>query len=134
MDPNKGQFCVHSTANNTAVFCSPPASQPIASSYFGVLGDDASFCVHKGTPAADLGVEWCGGQKKSAESQTFEALQSLTDCSLASWQKTGHDVHSAINQDPMFVNAAARDFRLQPGSPALALGIASIDTSSVGPQ
>ena len=131
VDPTKGQFCVHSTANNTAVFCSPSAAQPIASSYFAVLGDDASFCLHKGTPAADLGVEWCGGKTSSL---TFEPLQSLTDCSVASWQKTGHDVHSAINRDPMFINASQRDFRLQPGSPALALGIVSIDTSSVGPQ
>ena len=34
----------------------------------------------------------------------------------------------------MFVDVSARDFRLKPGSPALAMGIDSLDTSTVGPR
>jgi parallel beta-helix repeat protein len=50
---------------------------------------------------------------------------------LADWQKRGQDVSSVIS-DPLFVDPAKRDFRLQPGSPALALGIKSIDVASMG--
>jgi hypothetical protein len=47
------------------------------------------------------------------------------------WYKPVMDLHSRI-ADPLFVNAAARDFRLQPKSPALAMGFRPIDTSTVG--
>jgi hypothetical protein len=50
---------------------------------------------------------------------------------LTEWQKKGQEVGSMI-ADPLFVDPAKRDFRLKPGSPALALGIKSLDVSAMG--
>ena len=50
---------------------------------------------------------------------------------LAEWQAKGHDAES-VAADPKFVDAAKFDFRLQPDSPALALGFKPIDMSTVG--
>jgi len=47
------------------------------------------------------------------------------------WYTPRMDPHSRV-ADPLFVDAAKRDFRLQPKSPALALGFRPIDTSAVG--
>ncbi|MGJ8592740.1 MAG: right-handed parallel beta-helix repeat-containing protein [Aquaticitalea sp.] len=46
-------------------------------------------------------------------------------------QKDGVDVHSKA-VDPMFVDPENGDFRLQPGSPALEMGIVPLDLSKVG--
>jgi len=52
--------------------------------------------------------------------------------SLDQWrQQTGHDTHSII-ADPGFLDAANRDFRLRPDSPALRIGFRPFDTSRVG--
>ncbi|MEI7651577.1 MAG: right-handed parallel beta-helix repeat-containing protein [Verrucomicrobiota bacterium] len=50
---------------------------------------------------------------------------------LKEWQKSGQDLGSTV-ADPLFVNPAQHDFRLKPDSPALALGIQSIDVSAMG--
>jgi hypothetical protein len=52
---------------------------------------------------------------------------------LAEWQASGQDPHSLVG-DPLFVDPANHDFRLQPGSPALKLGFRPIDLSGVGPR
>jgi hypothetical protein len=49
------------------------------------------------------------------------------------WQEDGRDVNGAAHVPPGFVDAAARDYRLAPGSAALRLGIQSIDVGDVGP-
>jgi hypothetical protein len=50
---------------------------------------------------------------------------------LLAWQKAGYDAHSRL-ADPRFVDPAADDFRLQPDSPALALGFKPFDVSNAG--
>jgi hypothetical protein len=51
--------------------------------------------------------------------------------SLAEWQKAGHETGSIV-ADPLFVDVARGDFRLQPDSPALALGFKPFDGSKAG--
>ena len=47
------------------------------------------------------------------------------------WYSARMDAHSRMT-DPLFVDAAGRDFRLRPDSPALAMGFRPIDLSGVG--
>lgn len=55
------------------------------------------------------------------------------DISFAKWREMGFDAHSKVI-DPMFVDFENGDYRLQPESPALALGFEQIDTRQIGPQ
>ncbi len=54
--------------------------------------------------------------------------------SYAKWRALAggkFDAHSLV-ADPMFVDAAKRDYRLRPESPAIGLGFKPIDTSAIG--
>lgn len=48
------------------------------------------------------------------------------------WQALGKDASSVL-ADPQFVDAAAHDYRLKPGSPALKLGFEPIPIDKIGP-
>lgn len=48
------------------------------------------------------------------------------------WQALGMDTHSVV-ADPLFVDAANGDYRLQPDSPALKLGFQPIPVEKIGP-
>lgn len=66
----------------------------------------------------------------------LEQLQMVTEASdeeynLAEWQATDMDRNS-ICADPLFVDAANHDFRLQPDSPALRFGFVPIDMTRFG--
>ena len=50
---------------------------------------------------------------------------------LAAWREAGYDEHSVV-ADPLFMAPDRDDYRLKPGSPALALGFQPIDVSKIG--
>ena len=55
-----------------------------------------------------------------------------TNQQWSAWQEKGNDVHSLV-ADPLFVNAAADDYRLKPNSPAYKLGFKPIPVEKIGP-
>ena len=59
------------------------------------------------------------------------ARMNFSDATLEQWKARGHDTNSSF-ADPLFVDSAKSDFRLQPGSPAVKLGFKPIDLSAVG--
>jgi Right handed beta helix region len=71
--------------------------------------------------AFDDNVYW------NASGQPFD----FAGLSFDDWRKKGEDVHSLV-ADPRFIDAEDGDFRLKPDSPALTLGIESIDARRAG--
>jgi hypothetical protein len=81
-----------------------------------------------------FGLNWVLGniwQDLNCYWETNGSNVDFCGASFDEWQASGKDVHS-ISADPLFENIDARDFRLKADSPALALGIRSIDLSSAG--
>ena len=139
-----GAWCLGDSEPVDGPHCGP------ACRYFAKLHDNGTFCTYNITgdaPASGDAVTWCAnpddpGLAASSNSRmevsTLAAKlsgrnQGYQGCGLSHWQSTGHDLNSQIS-DPLFVDPEARDFRLKPNSPALAMGIRSLDVSTVGPR
>ena len=73
-------------------------------------------------------IYWSGPAKLTDELFGDADTKSMT---FAAWQAKGHDAGSVI-ADPLFVDAAKRDLRLRPDSPALKMGFKQTDLSKVG--
>jgi hypothetical protein len=144
----KNSFCVGKPEPVAGPHCGP------ACRFYARLNDDGSFCTYNSTHTVTSGdvKTWCApgttttanvnstsgdeaGRNLSAFAVDLEgrSKSGATGCSFAHWQAQGFDAGSAI-VDPLFVDAGGRDFRLKPGSPALAMGMHSLDTSGVGPR
>ena len=112
----------------------------VACRYYAKLHDNGTFCMYNQTgwtpSTPDGGVKtWCAAEGVDTGTQPTApvAAAAVGGCSLSHWQATGHDLRSRI-ADPLFVDLEARDFRLKPGSPALTMGMHSLDVSTVGPR
>lgn len=106
--------------------------QPVLAT--GLAGDEAALAASHPLDS-DLNVLWdvaapapgLGDGRGAGQGGLRKAY------ALADWQALGLDTRS-VASDPLFVDAARRDLRLRPGSPALALGFRPIDLSRVGPR
>lgn len=85
--------------------------------------------------ARPLGSNWKNGQFRNDYNCWWDIANpdfKFGDKTFAEWQAAGADAHSIV-EDPKFENAAARDFRLKPDSPAITkLGFTPIDISVAG--
>jgi len=80
------------------------------------------------------GGNWADGSKFTADYNCYWSEAGPPDFDgrwLAEWQKAGRDLHSIV-ADPRFVNPREHDFRVQPDSPALALGFVPIEIEGAG--
>ncbi len=82
--------------------------------------------LDEATTAIDGNLYFFGGKPITVSEEG--ALEPFAD-----WQQRGFDQSSVI-ADPLFLDAAHDDYRLAPGSPAVALGFMEIPVSQIGPQ
>ncbi len=80
-----------------------------------------------------LGGVWDSGNWRVASNLYWSTAGAprFKGMDFTAWQAKGYDVGSIV-ADPLFVAPAAGDFRLKPGSPALALGFKPIDPAAAG--
>ncbi len=135
-----GTSCI-TVLNNISAFCG--FGLGIDSERTNIFEYNIVYLDGDGTPFAfvpqwqsynkiiDYNVYWrADGQEPLFLSFTWEEWrekQGIKDI----WYTPRMDPHSRV-ADPLFVDAKARDFRLQPDSPALALGFRPIDMTGVG--
>lgn len=92
--------------------------------------------VYNGGPKMFSGNNWKKESKFTSDKNCFwseAGTPDFYDQTFEQWQATGRDQNSIV-ADPGFVDAAHRDFRLKPDSPALALGFKPIDMTTIGLQ
>jgi hypothetical protein len=83
-----------------------------------------------------LGANWTDGSFITRDNLYYDTRGTdihFAGKSFTEWQASGQDEGSRI-ADPLFINAANFDFRLQPESPALKMGFHQIDLTTVGPR
>jgi len=102
----------------------------------GRIDKETSFVFERNIVCYESEALYTGSGKVTADYNLYyrtkgEGLAFPDELTLAEWQAAGQDTHSVV-ADPLFVDATAGDFRLRPGSPALALGFQPIDTSQCG--
>ena len=82
-----------------------------------------------------LGGNWTNAQFRMDRNLYWDTADSdleLAGLTFEEWQAKGQDQHSIV-ADSLFVDAAKRDFRLKPDSPAIAkLGFVPIDVTKIG--
>lgn len=64
---------------------------------------------------------------------TENGAPSFNGKTFAQWQAKGNDTKGLV-VDPLFVDAAKRDFRFKPGSPVVKAGFMPFDISAAGPR
>ena len=93
----------------------------------------ASFLDSFANDTFDQNLYWIAAAHGTTRSFPGRGCVDCSNTSFAEWRRLGFDRNSVV-ADPLFVDAAANDYRLSAGSPARALGIESIDVSRCGPQ
>lgn len=80
-----------------------------------------------------LGGVWKNGDWKLARNLYWSTAGApvFAGVDFAAWQAAGNDAGSVV-ADPLFVDPERGDFRLQPGSPAFALGFEPVDAAEAG--
>lgn len=73
-------------------------------------------------------IYWPGAERAGEKLFSGQDARPVT---FAEWQAAGYDTDSSV-ADPLFADAAARDFRLPADSPALKMGFVPTDLSKVG--
>lgn len=81
--------------------------------------------------ARDHNLVWNGGGKLVVGQLAVKAGEPAAMDEWDAWRELGQDRHSLV-ADPMFVDPANDDFRLQPGSPAFQLGFKAIPVDRIG--
>jgi hypothetical protein len=99
--------------------------------------DHRSFIFEKNIVYVENGIALDGNYTNDnflMDNNVYWATDGMVDfgqSAFGNWQARGHDRNSRV-ADPLFVDAAGRDFRLRAGSPALDLGISPIDVDQIG--
>ena len=89
-------------------------------------GKGKTFTKYRGTLQEKAKIDWIG----NIWWKTDEPLE-FNGKTFAEWQAKGNDKDGLV-ADPLFMDAAKRDFRLKPGSPAVKAGFKPFDISAAG--
>ena len=142
-------FVESSRSQAYMLFAGPMSGIAFRRNIFAYWAPDADFMRLNLAPSVDIGEVfsefdhniYCPppGRQLTFSGSAGEAVKRVGmavaegDLTLEQWHALGFD-HNSIDADPLFVDPAGDDFRLQPGSPALKLGFQPIDVDEIGPR